>query len=268
MTAVPDSAPARTLEDALESARGSLGDAADAPMWTVGDEGLVGLVVAAGEVVARAQAVLLRLVGEADARDALVAQGASSSRSWLRHRLRLAPAEASTYVTTAGALRSDLGATRAACAEGRVGLAQATVIARAVGELPPDGSPAGGAGWGRSGARRGPVPAAVHRPAAAGVGAARPGVRVPRLRPAAVLVRGPPPPALGPRWPDEPCQRRPSLRSPSPPGRARRVGGRAGRGRRPRVPPATVGRPGPPPPPQPPPSPTGLTAVGGGQGGV
>ena len=140
MTAVLGTYPAQSLGDALESARASLSVAAEAPMWTVGESRLAELVAEAAEAVARAQAVLLRLVGEADAREALVGQGAPSSAAWLRHRARLAPAEASTYVRTARALRSELAGTRAACADGRVSLAQAAVIARTVAELPAEPS--------------------------------------------------------------------------------------------------------------------------------
>jgi len=138
--AMVDAGSAQSLGDALESARASLSVAAAAPVWMVGDSRLAELVAEAAEVVARAQAVLLRLVGEADAREALVGQGAPSSAAWLRQRARLAPAEASTYVRTARALRSELAGTRAACADGRVSLAQAAVIARAVAELPAEPS--------------------------------------------------------------------------------------------------------------------------------
>ena len=51
-------------------------------------------------MVARAQAVLLGLVAEADARGALLGDGAPSSQAWLRARLRISPSEAASYVRT------------------------------------------------------------------------------------------------------------------------------------------------------------------------
>jgi hypothetical protein len=87
-------------------------------------------------VAARAQGLLLRLVGEADARGALTAQGASSSAAFLRHRLRLSPAEASSCAKTARVVRSLAAGTGAACTDGRITATQAAVIARAVADLP------------------------------------------------------------------------------------------------------------------------------------
>jgi hypothetical protein len=76
------------------------------------------------------------VAGEADARRALLADGAASSSAWLRHRLRLSPSEASSYVRTARGLRGGLEDTAAAGAAGQIGLAHAAVITRTVAELP------------------------------------------------------------------------------------------------------------------------------------
>src|SRR5918993_1713894 len=121
---------------ALSGAGGSLAEAAEAALWSVGDRELAELVVAAGRVVAQAQGVLLRLVGEANARTALTAGGAASTAAFLRHRLRLSPAEASACAKTARATRTAAVATGAACAAGRITAGQATAITRAVAELP------------------------------------------------------------------------------------------------------------------------------------
>ena len=124
------------LAAAVERAGAALGEAAEASVWSVGDGELAGLVVEAGRVAARAQGLLLRLVGEADARDVLTADGATSSAAFLRGRLRMSPGEASSCAKTARAVRTVAAATGAACAAGEVTGAQAAVIARAVGELP------------------------------------------------------------------------------------------------------------------------------------
>jgi hypothetical protein len=133
----PPAAAARSvLGGAVEGAEAALAEAADAALWSVADAELAGLVVAAGRLVARAQGLLLRLVGEADAREALTAGGATSSAAFLRHRLRLSPSEAAACAKTARATRTVAAATGAACAAGRVTAGQAGVICRAVGELP------------------------------------------------------------------------------------------------------------------------------------
>jgi hypothetical protein len=137
MTALLELPPPRSvLGGAVEQAEATLAAATDAALWSVADADLAGLVVAAGRLVARAQGLLLRLVGEADARDVLTADGATSSAVFLRHRLRLSPAEAASCARTARAIRTVAAQTGAACAEGRVTAGQAAVITRAVGELP------------------------------------------------------------------------------------------------------------------------------------
>ncbi|MFL6128429.1 MAG: DUF222 domain-containing protein [Mycobacteriales bacterium] len=126
------------VEAAMAAARAASAEAADGSLWSLADDQLAGLVAEAGAVVAAAQAVLLRLVEEADAREALVADGAASSEGWLRGRLRLSPAEAASYVRTARGLRSGLHSTARACRDGRIGLAHAAVITRTVADLPAD----------------------------------------------------------------------------------------------------------------------------------
>ena len=141
MTAVLDhSAPAPAggsmVGAAVQRAGSVLGEAAEAPLWSVGDAGLAELVVAAGRLAARAQGLLLRLVGEADARAALTAGGATSSAAFLRERLRMAPAEAASCVRTAATSRAVAVGTAAACAAGRITGGQAAVITRTVTGLP------------------------------------------------------------------------------------------------------------------------------------
>src|SRR5918993_3097504 len=141
MTPVLDSPPAplgggSVLAAAVERAEAALGEAAQAPSWSLTDAELTELVGAAGRLAARAQGLLLRVVGEADAREALTADGATSSAAFLRGRLRMSPAEAASCAKTARAVRAIAGRTGAACAAGQVTGAQAAVIARAVGDLP------------------------------------------------------------------------------------------------------------------------------------
>src|SRR5215213_6684047 len=86
MTALVDQPPAppapgwSPVRAAVGRAEAALGEAVDWALWSLGDAELADLVVEAGRVVARAQGLLLRLVGEADARDVLTADGESRSR--------------------------------------------------------------------------------------------------------------------------------------------------------------------------------------------
>lgn len=136
MTETVEQAP--PVGEALAAVRALLGETVDSPLWMVGDSGLVDLLVDAGALVAQAQAVLLRLVGEADARGVLLEDGAPSAQAWLRHRLRLSPTEAAAHVRTARALRDGLSETARACSRGEISAAQAAVVTRTVAELPPD----------------------------------------------------------------------------------------------------------------------------------
>src|SRR5215207_258256 len=121
---------------AVERAGAALAEAAGGSLWSVRDSELTDLVVEAGRLAARAQGLLLRLVGEADAREALTGQGATSTAAFLRHRLRLSPSEASSCARTARAVRTITPETGVACADGQVTGAQAAMIARAIGDLP------------------------------------------------------------------------------------------------------------------------------------
>ena len=79
MTAALEDRP-HPVEGALGEVRSLLRQAVEAPVWSLDDARLVEQVVRAGAVVAQAQALLLRLVGEADAREALLRDGAPSAR--------------------------------------------------------------------------------------------------------------------------------------------------------------------------------------------
>ena len=71
---------------AVERAGSALEDVTASALWSVSDAELADLVVEAGQLAARAQGLLLRLVGEADAREALTGPGAASSAAFLRSK--------------------------------------------------------------------------------------------------------------------------------------------------------------------------------------
>ena len=147
----------RPVVAALDVVGEALDAAAGAEVWSLSDDDLAATIVACEVLAARQAAVGLRLVREADARDLGRRLGATSTTGWLRHRLRLRPAEAKSRVELANRLRvgeSDDGpvdfaanvataagsgsmpATAAALAEGDVSLEHAGVIARTMVELP------------------------------------------------------------------------------------------------------------------------------------
>ncbi len=116
--------------------------------WTatrgpLSDDDLADLLVAQAEIEAKAAAVGLQLTREADARDLGVRHGATSTPGWLRERLRLRPADAKRRVQLCAALDGELTATGAALRSGAISIDAATVIHRAVTDLPVD-SPARG----------------------------------------------------------------------------------------------------------------------------
>jgi hypothetical protein len=142
---------------ALGDVSAALDAAAGAEVWSLSDDDLQATIVACEVLAARQAAVGLRLVREADARDLGRRLGASSTVAWLRHRLRLRPAEAKARVELAHRLRvgeSDEGpvdyaanvataaggrsmpATAAALAVGQVSVDHAAVIASTMVDLP------------------------------------------------------------------------------------------------------------------------------------
>ncbi len=110
--------------------------AAEVPTWVPSDEALSAAVAACATAVTRAQALLVGLVGEIDARGIGTRRGAVSTAAWLRHVLNAMPREARTLVGVATAIRGGITVTGAAFGAGDVSLAQAVVIPGALGELP------------------------------------------------------------------------------------------------------------------------------------
>lgn len=121
----------------------ALGGAMDAvvstPLWRSGDRELSQAARTCARLVARCQAVLVRVLGELDARDLPARSGASSTAAWTRHELNLTPRGARTLASVATTGRK-MPATGAALAAGELNLAQADAITitTTIGELPED----------------------------------------------------------------------------------------------------------------------------------
>lgn len=136
MSTVLDRPPAHPVTAGLAGATAAVSGALAEQGWTLGERDLAEAVGTTLALIARTQALLLRLVGEVDARGVATATGAPSTVSWLRHRHTLAPVEAAKLVRTAGALRAGLAATNTALGAGEISLAHAHGIARACQDLP------------------------------------------------------------------------------------------------------------------------------------
>jgi hypothetical protein len=142
---------------ALDAVGEALDTTAGAEVWSLSDDDLQATIERCEVLAARQAAIGLRLVREADARDLGRRLGATSTVGWLRHRLRLRPAEAKTRVELAHRLRvgdpadgpvdyaanvgsaagsGSMPATAAALAEGAVSVDHAGVIARTMVDLP------------------------------------------------------------------------------------------------------------------------------------
>jgi len=128
--ALTDVAPV-SLEAALASA-GDVVAAAGGELWRLPE----GEVHACAALEARAQGLMLRMVGEAESRGMPARDGAPSTPAWLRSHLRLTPRDARQLASVATATRGALSTTGAALAGGRVSLAQAAAVCEAVTSLP------------------------------------------------------------------------------------------------------------------------------------
>ena len=171
-----------------------------AELWRHDDAETVAVLDAAHTLVAKAQAVTMRLVADADRRDVATDAGAPSMQAWLKARYRLRPSEAKRDLELARLLaRSEKDPCRvdtedrapregAAVADGlwtgAVHVDQARVIGHALQELPADASVEcrvqGGADPGRPGRR--PRPGHVDPARASDPGSRRPRRRRPAPR--------------------------------------------------------------------------------------
>jgi len=108
----------------------------DAPTWSLSDGAVAEAVSGCAAAIARAQELLVRLVGAADSRGLGKSVGAASTDGWVRAALNVTCQEARQLVTVARATSTQLTATGAALAAGTVNLPQAVAITKAVSDLP------------------------------------------------------------------------------------------------------------------------------------
>jgi len=118
-----------------------LAGVAEAPLWSLTDTELPELLAAAGTALARLQGLIVRLVGETDARELASRLGCSSTAALARQRLAMTPAAAAELTTVARAARGDMARTGHALAAGRISYPQAAAIVRAVDALPEEAGP-------------------------------------------------------------------------------------------------------------------------------
>jgi hypothetical protein len=107
----------------------------EASLWSLSDSEMVEAVDLAVRAVSQAQGLLTRLIGEAEERCVPSQHGAADGISWLHSRHRLGRTEATAYVMAGRRNRTELAATGTALAEGRINLAQASVIGRAMADI-------------------------------------------------------------------------------------------------------------------------------------
>ena len=115
--------------DELAQADSAVATCADASVWALSEHDLIAALDATHRLQQRLAAVQLARVRELDGRGTAVAQGASSTAVWLRHRLRLDVSAARRLVGLAASLDVAPSAVRDALASGAVSVEQARVIA-------------------------------------------------------------------------------------------------------------------------------------------
>ena len=114
MSEAPEPPVTHPVTAAIEGLRGAVealgvvsAPGADGELWTVPGPELLEQTVGLHRVMCVADAVLHAMVREIDTRGAATAQGASTTRAWLRERLHLHPGAAKRLTTTARALHDD-----------------------------------------------------------------------------------------------------------------------------------------------------------------
>jgi hypothetical protein len=125
----------------LRSAVTALVDALPRAAWALSETELVDGLDLLHALAQQVAAVQLALVREVDARAVATRQGATSTKVWLRDRLRVSGASADRMVRLAVALDGPLPATGAALAAGAVTVEQAWQIASVVAALPAQAGP-------------------------------------------------------------------------------------------------------------------------------
>ncbi|MGC4846028.1 DUF222 domain-containing protein [Micromonospora sp. DT15] len=115
--------------DELARADNAVAACADAPAWALSEHDLIAVLDATHRLQQRLAAVQLAAVREVDGRGTAVAQGASSTTAWLRHRLRLDVSAARRLVGLAASVDVAPPGVREALASAAVSVEQARVIA-------------------------------------------------------------------------------------------------------------------------------------------
>src|SRR5690348_11175510 len=109
--------------------------------WALSDVELIARIDEAHTREQQALASKLAAIAEFEGRDLARQQGASSTTSWLRGRLRLSSTTCHRLVELAKTLDRVAPQTREALAEGRVNAEQAAAIAAAIAALPAEAGP-------------------------------------------------------------------------------------------------------------------------------
>jgi hypothetical protein len=127
--------------EALAAVAEAVACATRRPVWALSDVELVASLGGWHAIEQQATAAKLEAIAEFEARGLARQQGAASTTSWLRGRLRLASTTCHRLVELARKLHGSAPATREALAAGAVNVEQAEVIASAVAALPDEAGP-------------------------------------------------------------------------------------------------------------------------------
>ncbi len=109
--------------------------------WSATDDDVTEVMLELEALAAQVAALSLAAVGEADRRGAGESAGAASTANWLSGKLRMRPEHASRMVKLARDLDGDLGSTAVALRAGQISFDHASVVARAVRDLPKEAGP-------------------------------------------------------------------------------------------------------------------------------
>ncbi|MEU8156618.1 DUF222 domain-containing protein [Micromonospora sp. NPDC048986] len=115
--------------DELVRAESVVAACVDAPAWALCERDLIAALDTTHRLQQRLAAAQLAVVRELDGRGTALAQGASSTTVWLRHRLRLDVSAARRLVGLAASLDVAPPAVRDALASGAISVEQARVVA-------------------------------------------------------------------------------------------------------------------------------------------
>src|SRR6266545_6937836 len=125
------------IGNAVAELEATLDGCADARLWSLSVKELDDLLPRAHALLARITGTLvLPLIREADSRGAHQEYDAASTAEWVRYLLRIPNRQAKQLVALARTVDTDLTATAAALAAGRISVEHAQAIAESVAALP------------------------------------------------------------------------------------------------------------------------------------